>query len=114
MAKVGINKHLFEILAAAQEKGLTNAALAEKTGINPTLLSMSEEKGRSLGVCRLLIYYFRYTKDRILRYLQSIGTIYQPENDLYIANNITEALASIQGRTAITHKFVPNLLCLCV
>lgn len=40
MAKVGINKNLFEILAGAQDKGLTNAALAEKTGIYPTLLSM--------------------------------------------------------------------------
>lgn len=40
MAKVGINKGLFEILASAQDKGLTNAVLAEKTGIDPTLLSM--------------------------------------------------------------------------
>lgn len=53
MVKVGINKHLFEILAAGQGKGLSNAALAEKTSIDPALLSMSQErkKDRSFGVC---------------------------------------------------------------
>lgn len=39
MVKVGVDKQLFEILAAAQEKGLSSAELAEKTGIEHTLLS---------------------------------------------------------------------------
>lgn len=42
----------------------------------------------------------------MLRYWQSIGVISQPGDDSYMANNVTEALASIQGRTAINHKFV--------
>lgn len=39
MAKVGVDKHVFEILAGAEKKGLTNAELAAKTGIDPILLS---------------------------------------------------------------------------
>jgi transcription initiation factor IIE alpha subunit len=82
LAKVGVEKGVFEILAAAKREGkvLANAELANKAGIDPALLK------------------------RILRYWESLGTISQPEEDAYTANNVTEALASVQGRTAIIHK----------
>lgn len=34
-----MDKHVFEILAGSQGKELTNAELADKTGIDPNLLS---------------------------------------------------------------------------
>lgn len=82
LAKVGVDKGVFEILAEAKRGGkiLTNASLADKAGIDPVLLK------------------------RILRYWQSLGTISQPDEDGYTANNVTDALASVQGRTAIIHK----------
>ncbi|KAG8156835.1 hypothetical protein KVR01_013248 [Diaporthe batatas] len=83
LAKVGVDKGVFERLAEAKRQGkvLTNAELALNTGIDPVLLK------------------------RILRYWESLGTISQPGEDEYTANNVTEALASVQGRTAIVHNF---------
>lgn len=82
MAKLGVDKHVFEILtdAARAGKALTTSELAEKTGIDQTMLH------------------------RILRYWESLGTVSQPVVGQWTANNVTEALASAQGRTAITHK----------
>jgi hypothetical protein len=82
LAKVGVDKRVFEILAEAKREGkvLTNAELANKTGIDAALLK------------------------RILRYWESQGSISQPDDDAYTANNVTDALASLQGRTAIIHK----------
>lgn len=82
LALVGVKKGVFEALSEAKGEGklLTNASLADKTGIDPGLLK------------------------RILRYWESLGTISQPEEEGYTANNVTDALASVQGRTAIIHK----------
>ncbi|KAI6549794.1 hypothetical protein MCOR03_009838 [Pyricularia oryzae] len=83
MAKVGVDKKIFEILAQAKRDNqpLSHAELAAKTGVEPAMMK------------------------RILRYWGSMGTITQVEVDKYTANNVTEALASAQGRTAITHGF---------
>lgn len=84
MAKVGVDKKIFEILAQAKRDNqpLSHAELAAKTGVEPAMMK------------------------RILRYWGSMGTITQVEVDKYTANNVTEALASAQGRTAITHGYV--------
>ncbi|KAI6305198.1 hypothetical protein MCOR34_008678 [Pyricularia oryzae] len=83
MAKVGVDKKIFEILAQAKRDNqpLSHAELAAKTGVESAMMK------------------------RILRYWGSMGTITQVEVDKYTANNVTEALASAQGRTAITHGF---------
>ncbi|TLD23976.1 hypothetical protein PspLS_06418 [Pyricularia sp. CBS 133598] len=83
MAKVGVDKHIFEILTQAKQdnKPLSHAELAAKTGFEPVMMK------------------------RVLRYWGSMGTVHQVEEDKYTANNVTEALASAQGRTAITHGF---------
>ncbi|TLS21527.1 uncharacterized protein PpBr36_10270 [Pyricularia pennisetigena] len=83
LAKVGVDKHVFEILAQAKRDGqpLSHAEVAAKTGIESAMIK------------------------RLLRYWGSMGTITQVDNDKYTANNVTEALASAQGRTAITHGF---------
>lgn len=44
MSKLGVDKHVFEILAEDQRKDLTNAELAEKTGIDPNLLSKASSQ----------------------------------------------------------------------
>jgi len=44
MARIGIELHLFEILAGSENTPLSSITLAEKTGVDLVLMSMSSVK----------------------------------------------------------------------
>ncbi|KAI1140004.1 putative sterigmatocystin 8-O-methyltransferase precursor [Hypoxylon sp. FL0543] len=81
LARIGVEKRVFEILAGGDGHIFTNAELAHQSGIDPVLMK------------------------RLLRYYQSYGMISQPGNDAYSRNNVTTALASDGGRSGISYFF---------
>ncbi|KAI1756266.1 S-adenosyl-L-methionine-dependent methyltransferase [Xylaria castorea] len=81
LALIGVETGLFDILSDLKDAGATNAELAEKTSIDPSLLR------------------------RLLRYYQSFGIISQSSDTEYGANNITRALVSLGGRSALPFIF---------
>ncbi|KAI0409172.1 S-adenosyl-L-methionine-dependent methyltransferase [Xylaria palmicola] len=82
LALIGVESGLFDVLAGLKTGAVaTNAELAEKTRIDPAL------------------------QRRLLRYYQSFGIVSQPGDDEYGANNITRALVSLGGRSALPFIF---------
>ncbi|KAI3325423.1 S-adenosyl-L-methionine-dependent methyltransferase [Xylariaceae sp. AK1471] len=77
LALIGVETGLFDVLSDLRGVTATNAELARKTSVNPVLLR------------------------RLLRYYQSFGIVSQPGDDQYGANNITRALVSLGGRSAL-------------
>ncbi|KAI1151929.1 S-adenosyl-L-methionine-dependent methyltransferase [Nemania diffusa] len=77
LALIGVETGLFDVLTGLKGALATNAELAEKTRVDPALLK------------------------RLLRYYQSFGIVSQPGDDQYGANNITRALVSLGGRSAL-------------
>ncbi|KAI1129770.1 S-adenosyl-L-methionine-dependent methyltransferase [Nemania abortiva] len=77
LALIGVETGLFDVLTALKGTLATNAELAEKTGVDPALMK------------------------RLLRYYQSVGIVSQLDDDQYGANNITRALMSLGGRSAL-------------
>ncbi|TGJ80535.1 hypothetical protein E0Z10_g8218 [Xylaria hypoxylon] len=77
LALIGVETGLFDVLSGLKGAVATHAELAEKTGVDPALLK------------------------RLLRYYQSFGIVRQPGDDEYGANNITQALVSLGGRSAL-------------
>ncbi|GAP85020.2 putative sterigmatocystin 8-o-methyltransferase protein [Rosellinia necatrix] len=77
LALIGVETGLFDVLSGLHGATTTNAELAEKTAVNPSLLK------------------------RLLRYYQAFGIVSQPDDDLYGANNITRALVTLGGRSAL-------------
>ncbi|KAI1822557.1 S-adenosyl-L-methionine-dependent methyltransferase [Xylaria intraflava] len=77
LALVGLETGIFEKLSDLNGAATSNAELAEKTGVDPGLMK------------------------RFLRYYQSFGLVSQSDDDQYQANNITRALASPAGRSAL-------------
>ncbi|KAI2463870.1 S-adenosyl-L-methionine-dependent methyltransferase [Annulohypoxylon bovei var. microspora] len=76
LANIGIETRLFEIMSEIDGTS-TNAQLAEKINVDPTLLK------------------------RLLRYYQSFGFVTQPSDDAYGANNVTKAMATLGARVGI-------------
>ncbi|CAJ2500565.1 Uu.00g034180.m01.CDS01 [Anthostomella pinea] len=79
--RIGVETHLFEIMAEAEGSVFTNGELASKTNVDPVLMK------------------------RLLRYYQSCGMLSQPSDDSYSSNNITKALASTGGQSGINYFF---------
>ncbi|KAI0116525.1 S-adenosyl-L-methionine-dependent methyltransferase [Nemania sp. FL0031] len=77
LALIGVETGLFDVLAGLKGALATNAELAAKTGVDPALMK------------------------RLLRYYQSVGIVSQPGDDEYGASNITQALVSLGGRSAL-------------
>ncbi|KAI1108129.1 S-adenosyl-L-methionine-dependent methyltransferase [Nemania sp. NC0429] len=77
VALIGVETGLFDVLSGLKGATATNAELAAKTSVEPALLK------------------------RLLRYYQSFGIVSQPDDDQYGANNITRALVSLGGRSAL-------------
>jgi len=77
MARVGNDAGIFRTLVAA-EGPLSSAALAEKTNVDPVLMT------------------------RLLRYYQSYGMIKEEAEDAFTANNVTDALGTSNGEGGIT------------
>lgn len=77
IALIGVETGLFDVLSGLKGAPATNAELAAKTGVEPALLK------------------------RLLRYYQSFGIVSQLGDDLYGANNITRALVTLGGRSAL-------------
>ncbi|KAF1993495.1 S-adenosyl-L-methionine-dependent methyltransferase [Amniculicola lignicola CBS 123094] len=75
MARVGYDSNLWKVLAES-ESALSIAQIGEKICFDPTLLK------------------------RVLRYYQSLRMLEQPEDDVYVANNVTKALAGADGIAA--------------
>ncbi|KAI1824032.1 S-adenosyl-L-methionine-dependent methyltransferase [Xylaria intraflava] len=71
---VGVQTRLFEKLVEHGKDGGTSAQLAKETSIDHALIK------------------------RILRYYQAFGHVDQPGDDLYCANNITEAMTTLGMR----------------
>ncbi|KAI0110614.1 putative sterigmatocystin 8-O-methyltransferase precursor [Hypoxylon sp. NC0597] len=81
LARIGVEKRIFEMLAEGDGHAFTNGELSHQSGIDPVLMK------------------------RLLRYYQSYGMISQPGNDEYRSNNVTKALASDGGRSGISYFF---------
>ncbi|OTA90053.1 hypothetical protein M434DRAFT_78600 [Hypoxylon sp. CO27-5] len=81
LARIGVEKRIFKILAEDDGHAFTNGELAHQSSIDPVLMK------------------------RLLRYYQSQGMISQPGNDEYCSNNITKALASDGGQSGISYTF---------
>ncbi|KAI1407192.1 putative sterigmatocystin 8-O-methyltransferase precursor [Hypoxylon sp. FL1857] len=81
LARIGVEKRIFDILAEGNGQVLTNDELARQSSIDPVLMK------------------------RLLRYYQSYGMISQPGNNEYCSNNVTKALASDGGRSGISYFF---------
>ncbi|KAI1744961.1 S-adenosyl-L-methionine-dependent methyltransferase [Xylaria scruposa] len=81
LALIGVETGLFDILSDLNGDAATNDELAKKTSIDPALLR------------------------RLLRYYQSFGIISQSNDTEYGANNITRALVSLGGRSALPFIF---------
>ncbi|KAJ2970115.1 hypothetical protein NUW58_g9796 [Xylaria curta] len=101
LALIGVETGLFDILSALKGGAATNAELAEKTGVDPTLSSMT-----SISVVKCGLEVASNKTDaggvgRLLRYYQSFGMVSQPCDDRFSANNITRALVSLGGRSAL-------------
>ncbi|KAF2965716.1 hypothetical protein GQX73_g7861 [Xylaria multiplex] len=77
LALIGVETGLFDVLSGLKGAVATHAELTEKTGVDPDLLK------------------------RLLRYYQSFGIVSQPGDDEYAANNVTQALVSLGGRSAL-------------
>ncbi|KAH9886148.1 putative sterigmatocystin 8-O-methyltransferase precursor [Xylariomycetidae sp. FL2044] len=79
MARVGVEKGVFDIMSQASDSSFTHQELADRTGIDPVLMK------------------------RLLRYYQSFEMISQPATDGYGANNVTMALSSHAGRHGVSY-----------
>jgi hypothetical protein len=93
MAKVGYNSQLWKVLAES-ESPLSLSQIAEKTGFDPLLLS---KLYLDVG---MLHDGANVSAERVLRYYQSFRMLAQPEDDAYVANNVTKALAGPDGMAA--------------
>ncbi|KAE8370459.1 S-adenosyl-L-methionine-dependent methyltransferase [Aspergillus caelatus] len=74
LAQVGVDLRLFEMI---RDSVSSHAELATKAKVDPVLMR------------------------RLLRYYQSVGMISQLDTDTFVANNVTNALASDMGRSGI-------------
>ncbi|KAI1424214.1 S-adenosyl-L-methionine-dependent methyltransferase [Xylaria sp. FL1777] len=77
LALIGVETGLFDVLSGLKGAVATHAELVEKTNVDPALLK------------------------RLLRYYQSFGIVSQLDDDEFAANNITRALVSLGGRSAL-------------
>ncbi|KAI1458696.1 putative sterigmatocystin 8-O-methyltransferase precursor [Annulohypoxylon moriforme] len=81
LCRIGVEKHIFEILSEADGANLTCEDIALKAKVDTILMK------------------------RFLRYYQSYGMVSQPSDDEYCANNITKSLASSSGVAGINYFF---------
>ncbi|KAI8626145.1 S-adenosyl-L-methionine-dependent methyltransferase [Xylariaceae sp. FL1651] len=81
LALIGLESGLLDILADLKGAAISSAELSRRTDVDPALL------------------------ERLLRYYQSFGIISQLNDGQYCANNITRALVSLSGRSALPFIF---------
>ncbi|KAI0433110.1 S-adenosyl-L-methionine-dependent methyltransferase [Xylaria sp. FL1042] len=77
LALIGVETGVFDVLSSLKGAVATHAELVKKTSVDPAVLK------------------------RLLRYYQSFGIVSQLDDDEFAANNITRALVSLGGRSAL-------------
>ncbi|MCJ1245385.1 hypothetical protein MMC30_002589 [Trapelia coarctata] len=97
MARIGIALKLFDILANSDAVPLSSNALAEKTNVDPVLMSTAFRQ-----LLDLLYAYF-YPSGRFLRCYASFGTIAEVGEDRFAASNVSRAVVPFGMQAGVNY-----------